>query len=152
MFQTFNASFICARPADAPEVPHFFQDVCLSTKVVFFRIFRHSKDMYYIWHIYFGYFGHSAPHLFVHALEVPHFFRTFTRAPELFFFQISWTLLGHLLHLKYLCQVFQTFSTSFLCAHSADALEVLHFFRTFTRPSLLFFFEYSGHSQDMYYI
>ena len=45
------------------------------------------------------------------------------------FFWIFLTLLGHLLHLKYLCQVFQTFSTSFLCAHSADAPEVPHFFQ-----------------------
>ena len=85
--------------------------------------------MYYIWHIYFRYFRHSAPHLFVHAPEVLHFFRTFTGAPELFFFQMFWTLLGHLLHLKCLFQIFQTFGTSFICAHSADAPEVLHFFQ-----------------------
>ena len=46
-----------------------------------------------------------------------------------FFFRIFWTLLGHRLHLKYLCQILRTFSTSFICAHSADAPEVLHFFQ-----------------------
>ena len=34
----------------------------------FFGYSRHSWDMYYIWHIFFGYFGHSTTHLFVHIL------------------------------------------------------------------------------------
>ena len=55
----------------------------------FFGYSRHSQDMYYIWHIYFRYFRHSAPHLFVHALEVLYFFRTFTWAPGLFSFGYS---------------------------------------------------------------
>ena len=44
--------------------------------------------MHYIWYIYFGYFGHSAAHLFVHILLMLRkfriFFRTFTRALGLF--------------------------------------------------------------------
>ena len=102
--------------------------------------------MYYIWHIYYGYFGHSAAHLFVHAPEVPDVFRTFTQAPELFFFRISWTLLGHLLHLKYLFQIFRTFSTSFISAHSPDAPEVPHFFSDIYPSTRAIFIGYSGHS------
>ena len=48
--------------------------ICLTRAVFFFRYSGHSQDMYYIWHIYFGYFGHSAVHLFVHMLQKFHIF------------------------------------------------------------------------------
>ena len=58
----------------------------------FFRYSRHPWDMYYIWHMYFGDLGHSALQFIcahsADAQEVPHFFRTFTWASELFFLDI----------------------------------------------------------------
>ena len=72
---------------------------------------RHCQDMYYSWHIYFGYFGHSAAHLFVHMLWK---FCIFSgHLPEhqgCFFFWIFQTLPGHVLQLAYLFQIFRTFS------------------------------------------
>ena len=70
-----------------------------------------------------------------------------------FFFQIFWTLPGHVLHLTCLFQIFRTFSSSFICAHFPDAPEIPHFFQNIS-PSTrtVFFFRYSGHCQDMYYI
>ena len=91
IFQTFNASFICAHSADAPEVPHFF--------------------------------------------------RTFAQAPGLFFSDI-WTLPGHVLHLAYLFWIFQTLSTSFICACSRSST----FFQEIYSSTRAVFFGYSGHS------
>ena len=74
-----------------------------------------------------------------HLAGVPdasHFFRAFTDHQGCFVW-IFWTLPGHVVHLAYLFRVFRTFSSSFMCAH---ALEVPHFFRTFTRALWLFFF------------
>ena len=36
----------------------FFLDIYPTTGAVLVRYSGHSQDMYYIWHIYFGYFGH----------------------------------------------------------------------------------------------
>ena len=59
------------------------------------------------------------------------------------FFWIFCTFPGHVLHLymwvAYLFWIFQTFSCSFICAHSADFWEVLHFPRTFSQAPQLFF-------------
>ena len=95
--------------------------------------------MHYIWYIYFGYFGHSAAHLFVHILLMLRkfriFFRTFTRAPVLFLsdipdtprtcvtFGIFISDISDIKHLIYLCM-----------------LRKFHiFFRTYTQASGLFF-------------
>ena len=108
-----------------------------------------SQDMYYSWHIYFGYFGHSAAHLFVHMLWK--FCISSGHLPKhqgCCFFQMFRTLPGHVLQFANLFWIFQTFSSSFIFAH---APEVPHFFRTFARAPGMFFFGYSWHSQDMYY-
>ena len=65
----------------------------------------------------------------MHVPEVLHFFRTFTWAPGLFFFQIFQTLPGYVLHLTCLFYIFWTFSSSYICAHSPDAPEVPHSFQ-----------------------
>ena len=46
------------------------------------------------------------------------FFQDIYLNTSFFFLQIFWTLTGHVLHLAYLFQIFQTFSSSFICAHS----------------------------------
>ena len=45
------------------------------------------------------------------------------------FLWIFRTLPGHVLHLTCLFQIFRTFRSSFICAHSPDAPEVLHLFQ-----------------------
>ena len=84
------------------------------------------------WHIYFGYFRHSAAHLFLHMLRK---FRIFS-------------LPGHVLQLAYLFRIFRT-----LAAHLF--VHMLQKFRIFSghlpKHQGCFSFKYSGHSQDMYY-
>ena len=58
ILRTISIPFSCAHSPDAPEVPHCFQDIDLSTRAVSFGYSGHSQDMYYSWHIYFGYLRH----------------------------------------------------------------------------------------------
>ena len=75
-FWTFNASFICAHSADAPEVLHFFRAVFFFW--IFGTILQHVLHLAYLFEI-FQIFSTSflCAHS-VNAPEVPHFFRTFT--------------------------------------------------------------------------
>ena len=127
-FQKFSSPIYLCTSGWRSRSSAFFQDVYPSTRAVFVGYSGHSLHLYYTWHIYFRYFG----------------------------------------------QIFWTFSTSFICAHSMDAPEVPHFFWHLV-PHLFvhilgmlwnfcifsghllkhqgcFFFGYSRHSQDMYYI
>ena len=116
----------------------FSWDIYQSISIVFFRHFAHSQDMYYI---YFGHFRHLAPQFIcAHMADahVLHLSRIFTQAGCFFLLDISDTP-ETCIHLAYLFQIFQTFSTLFIFAHSADAPEVLHFSRIFTWAPGLFF-------------
>ena len=64
----------------------FSQNIYLSISLVFFGHSTHSQDMYYI---YFRHFRHLAPcpHL-ADASDAPHFFRTCTPPPGLYFLDI----------------------------------------------------------------
>ena len=52
---------------------------------------------------------------------------------------------GHVLHLTYLFWIFRKFSSSCICAHSADAPEVLHFFQDIYLRTRAVLFRYSRH-------
>ena len=54
-------------------------------------------------------------------------------------FQIFQTIPQHVLHLAFWFQIFWTLDASFLCAHSADAPEVLHFFQDIYLSTRAFF-------------
>ena len=148
IFRTFSSSFICAH---APEVPHSFRSfarapglfffrmfriafgiiisvICLGTRAAFFRIFRtlpaHVSHLAYLFQIFRTF---SSSFICAHAPKVPHFFRTFTRAPGMFFFRIFRTLPGHI-YFGYLGH-----SAAHLFAHIPLVLRKLCiFFRTFT--------------------
>ena len=83
IFRTFSSSSIFAH---APEGPHFFRAFARAPGMFFFRIFRTlPKEMYYIWHIYFGHFRHLASkficaHL-ANAMEVLHLSSPIIQAP-----------------------------------------------------------------------
>ena len=80
--------------------------------------------MYYIWYIYFGYFRHSAAHLFVHILlmlqkfciffgTLPEhwgyfFFRYSRHSQDMYYFDIFILDIWDIKHLIYLC-MFQKF-------------------------------------------
>ena len=66
---------------------------------------------------------------FPDAPEIPHLFQNISPSTRNVFFWIFRTFSGHILHLVYLFWIFRTFSSSFICAHSPDAPEVLHLFR-----------------------
>ena len=125
-FQTFHSSIYLAHLADAPEVLHLPGHIPEHHGCLFqiFQSSRHSCSMYCIWHIDFKYFRHSMPHLFVHILLMLQKFRIFSghlpKHQGCFFLDIQ-TLSGHVLHLAYLFQIFQTFSTSFICACSGSS-------------------------------
>ena len=129
----------------------FSQNIYLSISLVFFRLSTHSQDMYYI---YFRHFRHSAPLCTSGWCSrcFPFFYGIYPTTRAVFFW-IFRTLPGHVVHLAYLFRVFQTFSSSFMCAH---APEVPHFFRRFTRALWLFFFRifrtHSGHALHLTYL
>ena len=109
--------------------------ICLGTRAAFFRIFRtlpgHVLNLAYLFQIFRTF---SSSFIFVHALKVPHFFRTFTRAPGLFYFgycghsqdmYYSWHIyfgyFGHsaahlFVHLLLMLRKFRIFS-GHLCKH-----------------------------------
>ena len=68
LFRTFRTCSSWFISAHAPEVPHFFRTFAQAPGLFSFRYSGHSQEVYYIWHNYFGYFRHSAAHLFVHML------------------------------------------------------------------------------------
>ena len=65
-FQKFSSPIYLCTSGWRSRSSAFFQDVYPSTRAVFVGYSGHSLHLYYTWHIYFRYFGHSAPHLFVH--------------------------------------------------------------------------------------
>ena len=142
-FQKFSPQFICAHSADTLEVLHFPRTLTQMPELSFFRYSMHSRDMYYIWHIYLDISDIQPPIYLCTSTRYSRrstISRKFTQTPKLFFFQIFHTFLGHVL---YLFQTFQTFSPQFICAHSADASEDLHFLRKFTWASGLFSLDFS---------
>ena len=62
----FSTSLICACSGSSA----FFSGHLPEHQGCFLWISGHSQDMYHIWYINFGYFGHLAAHLFVHILLV----------------------------------------------------------------------------------
>ena len=44
---TISIPFSCAQSPDAPDVPHCFQDIDMSTRAVSFGYSGHSQNMYY---------------------------------------------------------------------------------------------------------
>ena len=111
----------------------FFQDICLSTRVVFFfRIFRtlpgHVLQLAYLFQIFRTF---SIWFICAHAPEVLHFLRTFTWAPGLIIFGYS----AHSQEMYYIWHIhfayFRHLAPKFICAHLADAMEVLHLSSTF---------------------
>ena len=123
----------------------FFEDIYLSTRAVCFRIFRtlsgHVLHLTYLFRIFRTF---SSSFICAHALEVPHLFRTFARAPGMFFFRIFRTLPRHVLQVAYLFRILRTFSSSFISAH---APEVPHFFTTLSEinvPNVIHVLRVSG--------
>ena len=139
IFWTLSSSFMCAHSPDALDILHcflpehqrcFFSDILDAPRTCgIFDIF--ILDILYIQQLIclctFSWCSKSSA-----------------------FFQDIY--LGHVLHLTYLFRIFRTFrssfrtfSSSFICAHSADAPEVLHvFFRIFTRVPGLFYSDIPG--------
>ena len=110
----------------APEFSHFFRTFTRAAGLFFSGYSRHSQDMYYIWYIYFGYFRHSAAHLFVHILlmlqkfciffrTLPEpwgcfFFRYSRHSQDMYYFDLFISDIWDIKHLIYLC-MFQKFCT-----------------------------------------
>ena len=138
IFWTFNSSFICAHSPDVPEVPHVFLGSVLSTRAVVFRYSRHSQDMYYIWHIYFGYFRHEASHLFVHTPEVPHFLGHLPKHQGCFFSDILYTLGTCITFGIFISDISDIQQLIYLCTFSWCSRSSAFFFRTFTQAPVLF--------------
>ena len=146
ILQTFSSSFICAPSPDALEVLHFFRTFVQALGMFFFGYSGHSQDIFILDISFSSSFICAHP---AGAPEVPHFFSGHLPELQVCFFWIFRTLPGHVLHLTCLFQIFQTFSTSFICAHS---LEGPHFCRRYAQAQGLLFSRYSEHSQDMCYI
>ena len=110
----------------------------INMPLLFFRIFRtlpgHVLQLAYLFRIFRTF---SSSFICAHAPEVPHFFKTFARAPGMFFFRIFRTLRGHVLQLAYLFRIFQIFSSSSIFAHAPEGP---HFFMAFAQAPGMFFF------------
>ena len=114
--------FICAHPADAPEVLHFPRTFTRASGQLF-SDFPHISGTCITFS--FGHFRHLAPQFICAHLadaDVLHFPEQLPKHQGCFT-QIFWTFLGHVFHLymsmAYLIRIFQTFSHPiYLCRSS----------------------------------
>ena len=99
-----SRQFICAHPADAPEILHFSWVIYTDIRVVFFRVFRTSLGHVLHFYMCVAYLSRTFTHqiICVHPAYTPkvlHLSRTFTRTLGLFFLYVFCTSPGHVLHL-----------------------------------------------------
>ena len=145
-------------PSGIPDTPRkcitfgiIISVICLGTRAAFFSDIPDTPRTCITFDIFISDISDIQQFIYLCTCsESSAFFQDIYPSTRAVFFRIFWTLPGCVLQLAYLFQIFRTFGSSFICAPSPDAPEVPHFFRAFVQALGMFFFRYSGHSQDKF--